>query len=246
MLRNSYDVIAGIIAGIGVLLIYYFSSLAISEELLPTTYEYAFNLAVAVFGAFSGAFAAFQFQAYRENKERFQVKTDSLNRALFVLASQMNSLLLIKRDIEPWRGKESAFIEMPAILGSDYEELKIDIMALQFLIDHDANLLFELSICQQKFEAAIRIVGIRSSFHINQLQPALSDAEYNEKYPNLRNVAEAVGERIAVTAYKSTKDVFEMVDSTLEALQKEMENLRTVAVEKFPGPVYIGFESKDV
>ncbi len=242
MLSKSYDVIAGILAGLGVLLIYYFSALAISEDILPRSYEYIFNLAVAVIGAFAGAFAAFRFQAYREFKERLKSKTDTLNRALFVIGSQINAILLIKRDIEPWRENPSAFVEMPAILGSDYAELKIDVMALQFLLDHEANLLFELSILQQKFEATIRIAKIRSSFHINHLQPALSDAKYNDRHPTLPNVAAAVGERIAVTAYKSTNDVFEMVDSTLKALEEEMGNLRRIAIEYFPGPKYIGFE----
>ena len=64
--KYRYDpVITGIFVGIGGLILWYFSALAIDENTLPAHYDYIAKF----FSVLLGAFAAFRFNAYLESRK---------------------------------------------------------------------------------------------------------------------------------------------------------------------------------
>ena len=233
----------GVLIGILTLNVWYLSSLVIEHRVVPTTYDYFVNAIVVISAAFFGSFSAYHLNDRREQRKQQEIRINSLNSALFVTLRQFNAITQLKRDLSRWEQDSSRFINMPAVVTGDYSDLKLDINSIEFLLrERDPNLLFELSVEQERFEAAIMALNMRNTFHYKELQPALSKAGFNNTTATLEQVIEAVGPKIAVTALKSTDGVFSHVYETYDSLSKVHLKLFETAKEIFPNETFIRFE----
>jgi len=102
-LRDYKPEILGAVLGIAALNIWYLSSVAIEESIVPKNYDYFIRALTVAVGGFIGAFSAFWLKGYEEKKKVKEMQKSALNSALFVLIRQINAIQCIKRDLDNYK-----------------------------------------------------------------------------------------------------------------------------------------------
>ncbi|MFL1022979.1 hypothetical protein ACJO1Y_23740 [Vibrio parahaemolyticus] len=231
--------VLGIVAGIGVLNLWYMSGIAISNEVVPISYTYILNAVIAVSGAFFGAWSAFLFNNRSDRAKAKAKNVENLNHALFVSLQQINSLSLLKRYIEPFENDPCRAIN----LGATYAQSKYDfkLESLNFIMPLDPTLLMDISVEQGRFDSAISIFNMRSDFHSSELQVALNDAGFSIADPTEQQLIDSIGPRMTYTAIKLTNEVFQHIYLSVESSKELHEKLYVFATSLYPEEVFIKY-----
>lgn len=242
---KNRDFFNGLIAGALVLNIWYLAYLAVEGQQIPTNFDRFLNAIVILFAAFLGAYCAYLLAEKKEVSKLEKEKIKSLNTALFVSLRQLNAMLHIKNLISPWEADEYRFINMPAMLVGTYDDLKLDLNALGFLLEEDdPNLLFEISIEQERFESAVSTFKLRNKIHYEKVQTALDIPELDNNNLTLNKIIDVLGKKLAGSAKKSTDDTFQHVKDNYESMKLSHYKLFASAKRLFPSQEFIRFESE--
>jgi hypothetical protein len=236
------EILGVLVAGL-VLNLWYLSSLAVDQSIIPRSYSFVIDAVSIIAAAFFGAYSAFLLNQKKEEEKKQLRRINAVNGALFVIVRQANALLNLIKGFDGWKDRKTNFYEMPAGYPAEYRDLRLNLSEIDFLLrESDPNLLFQLSIEQERFEAAITSVRLRTEFHFNELQPALDAANFDDDDASLEDLIKIVGDRIAITAYKSTEDVFSHVYQTYGSLVEAIDELHSEAVRLYPGIEFIKFQ----
>ena len=240
---TNRDFFFGLMVGALFLNLWYLAYLAIEGQLIPTSFDRFLNAIVILFAAFLGAYCAYLLAEKKEVRKLEREKIKSLNTALFVSLRQLNAMLHIKNLISPWEADEYRFINMPAMLVGSYEDLKLDLNALDFLLEEDdPNLLFEISIEQERFESTVSTFEIRNKIHYEKIQTALDIPELVNTNLTLKKIIDVLGKKQAGSAKKCTDDTFRHVYENYESMRFSHYKLFNTAKRLFPGQEFIRFE----
>lgn len=113
MKEYRYDpVVTGVIVGIGLVGLWYFSSLAIEKQVLPFYFDHVFRF-LAILG---GAFAAFRFNSMLEAKKQIKEKVKAQNT---LLLSKLEAALFKLHNYSRVSKKYLWSIERPKEYGND-------------------------------------------------------------------------------------------------------------------------------
>jgi len=242
ILRNYQPEIFGIIVALAVLNIWYLSSIAIEEAVVPKSYDYLIRALTVAVGGFIGAFSAFWLKSHEEEKKDKDKQKSALNSALFVLIRQINAIQCIKRGLDKFKTPFDRGLSLPAMKPPDYSSVKQDIDSLHFLIDNDnAQILMELTIEQERFEQTINSISIRNEFYVNEVQPALSFHALNGRPLPLSEFEEKLGERLFQGAINGAVILYEHVYASDVSLHEKYTVLREVAKKSFPGEKFVAW-----
>ncbi|RPA22808.1 hypothetical protein [Shewanella frigidimarina] len=242
ILRDYQPEILGVIVALAALNIWYLSSVAIEESVLPKSYDYLIRALTVAVGGFIGAFSAFWLKSYEEGKKNRQKQKSALNSALFVLIRQINAIQCIKRDLDKYETPFHRGLSLPAMKSPDYSSVKQDIDSLQFLIDNDnAQILMQLTIEQERFEQAINSINIRNEFYVNEVQPALSFHALNGRPLLLAEFEDKLGERLFQGAINGAAVMYELVYASDASLHEKYTELRELAKKLFPGEKFVAW-----
>ncbi len=202
---------------------------------------------LALFGTFLGATLAFRLNEQKEKTDEKKKQREALNRALFVLMRQHNAIIQLKRDMDTYSSELHLAFNMPAIKPPSYSDLVQHISDLEFLIESsNPNLLFELTIEQERFHQAIDSLRIRNEFHVNEVQPKIEAVGINGKRIPIDDASVLLGERVFIGAMTGAKNAKSHMDASNESLPKVMADLRKLAKEIFPGNKFLTYEVPEV
>jgi hypothetical protein len=129
-------------------------------DILFTSYIPALATLVA---AFYGAKYAFEFQRKKDIEEQKRKDLVAANITIFNLMRMANSLLVFRKQvIDPFRGKPTVLLEIPAVLHTVGEDIKITPDSLYFLLKtKERNLLGEILIEERRYNTAIQCIEER-------------------------------------------------------------------------------------
>lgn len=115
--------------------------------------------------AFGGAWLAFLLERQRRAREEVDRRIGAANRALFTLFNFWNILYQHKQEvIDPVRGREDAWLNMPATFPSDYGLTRFEAGDLTFLLDsREADVFATLMVEEQRFHIAMRLIEEHAS-----------------------------------------------------------------------------------
>ncbi|HCH5667330.1 TPA: hypothetical protein NKZ44_004466 [Vibrio parahaemolyticus] len=241
-IRNYAPEVLGVLAGIGVLNLWYLSGLVVSKNVVPVTYTYILNGIIAVSGAFFGAASAFYFNNRRDTAREKMRCIESLNQALFTSLQQINALSLLKRHIEPFESDPCRYIN----LGATYAKYKFDFKLenLNFILSLDPTLVMDITIEQGRFDSAVAIFNMRSDFHSKELQVVLSDSGFAITNPSEKEVVDCIGPRMTYTAIKLTNEVYEHVYESVESAKDLHKRLYQFASDAYPEEYFVQFKEQ--
>ncbi|SFC70531.1 hypothetical protein SAMN05660479_02222 [Microbulbifer thermotolerans] len=151
--KYRYDpVVTGVLVGIGALVLWYFSALAIDKKVLPAYFEHISRFFTVLIAALVGAFAAFRFNSMLDHKKReretsqfyldicldnyeiFYKTLDGLNnvRVDWIYAAR---LLLETKELE----NEIIYKEHRRVLDVKKMKVRHDLLNQYQIIDHETN-----------------------------------------------------------------------------------------------------------
>ena len=119
------EILGGLVAGL-VLNLWYLSSLAVDESIIPKSYTFVIDAVSIIAAAFFGSYSAFLLNQKREEEKEQLRRINAVNGALFVLVRQANDLLNLIKGFDDWQDKKTAFYEMPASYPSEYRDIRLD------------------------------------------------------------------------------------------------------------------------
>lgn len=198
---------------------------------------------LTLFGTFMGATLAFRLNEQKEEAETARKQREALNRALFILIRQHNAIIQLKRDMDAYPSPHHLAFNMPALKPPSYTDLVQHITDLEFLIDSsNPNLLFNLTIEQERFHQAIDSLRIRNEFYVNEVQPQLAATRLNGKNVTPAEAETLLGERIFAGAMSGARHAKKHFDDSTESIPEVIEALRALAKELFPKHKFLAYQ----
>jgi hypothetical protein len=244
-LKDILPEILGVLFTLILLNLWYVSSLAIEHRIIPSTYDYFLKAIVVLSAAFTGSFSAFHLNTRKEKQKETKDNITALNAALFVTLRQINALLTLKKKMLSLEKDPIRLLKLPAFYASDYSDLKVEFNRLEFLLKEHPNLLFGLSIEQERFESAIKVTNMRAEFHRNDLQKALNDCKFSIEDPTLDQLVDAVGPRIIGIAKTLTDGMYQKILSNVDSVTEIHGELFEIAKKVFPDETFVRHQKND-
>jgi hypothetical protein len=190
---------------------------------------------------FAGATLAFRLNLAREAEKEADRKKQAMNTALFVLVQQDNAIRQILRDYEARTSDFERAFNLPANKPPEYAHLKVPISDLVFLLDSHPQLLFELSIEQERFDQALDAVRIRNAFYVEEVQPAIERTGMLGRTVTILEAEKLLGQRIFGAAMNQAKTVLDHVSSSKVSIPLAVTQLRAAAKDQFPGAPFVNY-----
>jgi hypothetical protein len=201
---------------------------------------------LALFGTFLGATLAFRLTETKEKEKIKATQREALNRALFVLIRQHNAVIQIKRDFDKYPSLFEKAFNMPALKPPEYGDLVHYISDLEFLIDSkNPNILFELTIEQERFHQAIESIRMRNDFYVREVQIAIAATSINRKIVTIPDAERILGERVFGGAMNGAENAYELIADSNESIPKLLGELRDLAKQIFPDHKFINYSIPD-
>ncbi|MDC8802420.1 hypothetical protein PRZ61_02990 [Halomonas pacifica] len=245
--RSFFYEFLGVIFGVAILNVWYLSSVAVEEGVVPKSYDYIINGFIIVVGAFIGSFSAFWLKKYEEEKADKKRRVSVLNASIFIMVRQLNAIHGFKNNFSSCNSSFERAFSMPALKPPDYSSLKLDLEGLYFFIDSGAaDLLLRLSVEQERFEQCVSALEIRNDFYVNEVQPALSYYSLNGRPLPLSEFEEKLGERIFHGAVNGAENLYELVSSSERTLPAMIDELRRSAKDMFPEEKFVAWGRHEV
>jgi len=199
-------------------------------------------------GAFYGAKYAFQFQKDKEEVKNREKNILNGNLAVFNLMRMAETLFVYRKQfIEPFRGKPTAFLEMPPSLELLEDEIRFDTENLFFLLQLDEiNFIGDLAVERSRFQRTLDAINERSRVHRLEVQPTLekSGIVQGGDY-TFQQIDEILGDRLNHTIRQATDQVITSVDETINSLQIAGDRLFKTLKISFPGERIINFKFEE-
>jgi hypothetical protein len=192
---------------------------------------------------FLGATLAFRLNEDKEHEKEQLRRQHVLNFALFILMRQDNAVQQVWRQYKEAKSPAERAFLVPANKPPDYGSLRQNLSDLSFLLNTGhAQVLFELSIEQERFEQAMEAQRIRNEFYVGELQPALERTEMLNRRVTLEESERLLGPRVFGAAMNQAQFVFEHFAASVESIPGVVASLRTVAKQLFPNAAFVSYE----
>jgi hypothetical protein len=195
--------------------------------------------------AFYGAKFAFQFQNDKEAAKNREKNILDGNLVIFNLSRMINTLLVYRKQfIEPFRGKPTAFLEMPPSLELLEDAIQLNMENLFFLLHLDEiNFIGELAVEKSKFQRALEAINERSKVHRFEVQPKLESSNIVQggQY-TFQQIENILGERLNHTIRQATDQVVSHVDETIDSLKITGDKLSEIMKKNFNEERIINFK----
>jgi hypothetical protein len=243
-IKNYQPEIYGVIFFIMLLNVWYLSGIAIENAVLPKGYGIFISFLIPTISGFIGAFAAFSLKTWEETKKVRGFEVSALNKSLFILHRQINSIANTRRSLNNYREDAGRTINLPPSVGIEHSDAKQDFEGLNFLISKGkSNLLLGISIEQERFDLAIWTIKHRNDLHLNQFQPAFEESNLaSEAEVSEQKMISEIGERIYMSLHQATENVYTCVDKTYASLQEMQLQLIEIAKELYPDADFVRIE----
>jgi len=194
-------------------------------------------------GGFIGAYSAFWLKSYEENNKVKNKEIAALNSAIFLLVRQRNTIRILKKHLDQYKTDVDRGFNLPAMTPPDYFGVRQNIEKLEFLFKNNPQMLFDLSIEQERFEQAMAAVSIRNSFYVDEILTAISKLRMNGKLETLTGLESKLGERLYKGAIFHAQYMYEHVYKAEVTLEQTCDKLHEVAKDMYPEEKFIAWVS---
>jgi hypothetical protein len=197
-------------------------------------------------GALVGAMLAYFLQRRYQRLQEHKLNLIMGHRLMFVLLQQINTVILIQRDyIYKHLQDRGRFTAIPATALFDLKKNVLDPSELSFLLEDKKarNLLYDFYIAQESYIEALNQWNLRSSFHLEKLQPALAASGLLNGGVVTDTVMRcALGDQIYGTAISATDNCIKALQLAFQKLVKAKLAIRPHLVQRFKSNDFADFD----
>lgn len=196
----------------------------------------------ALFGTFLGALFAFRLEQYRERLREGAAQKAALNRALLVLGYHHNGIRNYRDEMLKYKSEIELAFNFPALQPSDNFDLRQEFEGLTFLLDSkNPQLIFDLLIEQERFDAVLQTIRQRNQFYVEQVQPVFAAKRLNNRAVSRGELETELGDYLFGGALQGASSMREHVDKSNESIPALALRLRATAKELFPHEKFVQF-----
>ncbi len=223
------------ISTIGILLIIglaYFSNFIDNKDIATS--------ALALMGTFFGATLAFRLNIKKEQDETHRKRREAINRCLFVLIRQENAIKQMHQEYEKIPNLQIRAFNLPALKPPNYDDLTQNFSDLEFILhEYDPNILFKLSIEQERFFQSMTSVNLRNDFYANEVQKALSESITNGQTVTSELLLEKLGQRVFHSAINYVTTASEMLSLSVGSNLEMQREIKILGKKLYPNSKFI-------
>jgi hypothetical protein len=212
------------------------------EKAIELAITAAVTLLAAFVGAYFGAKFAFDMNERAKQREETDRRIAAINRALFILAQQLNVMVNIKRQhLDPVRDDGARHINMRPITPEDRSDLQLQLEGLDFLLATKYHqTIMDLMLADSWFRKTIKAVNWRYHVHHDLAQPKLESVQFTAGPRVPLPAAEVVlGLQLASDLRQTTDAVYHFVEQGCERHEKLSLRLWQEMKELYPGHQFI-------
>lgn len=203
---------------------------------------------VTLASAFAGAWAAFAFERWHQQREQDARRIGAANRALYTIFNLWSIQEQFRTEIiEPHRGRADAWLNMSATTPTMYGTTTFDAGELAFLLESDSMTYASLLLEEQRFGHTMKVVESRSAVILDEAWPKLATAGIGLNDPRPADEIEGIlGMAIVRKLTIMTDGLMKEVDSNLASLVKVHDALRSVMMRRYPKAKFLRMQPKSV
>lgn len=232
----------GVLLALLLLNVWYLSSLAIEEQILPVSLDYLYKGITVLIGAFVGAFSAFKLNSKKEERKTYSLQKLAMNKAIFINIRQINAVKNMHKLFSKYDSELDRAFKLPAMKPPSYKELKFNFEELSFLLEDHPQTMMNLVIEQERFEQAFNSIEIRNDFYVYEVQPILSELKLTNKDVPISDFSESIGERLFKGSIQGSNNMYFHIEETNKSIVEMNKELFLVAREFFPDAKFIKWE----
>lgn len=197
---------------------------------------------LALVGTYVGATLAFRLNQAKEDEKIHQDRRAALFRALFVLGRQINAVQQLKLGYEAYDNPNERAFSLSALSPPTYSDLAHNFSDLGFLLESDdPNVMFRLSVEQERFEQVLTSIRKRNEFHVNEYQPRIAAAGVAGKKTSIENLRGVLGDAIFNGVMARTENVYALLTKTSRSLEEMQTELHGIAKKLYPKTKFLTF-----
>jgi hypothetical protein len=235
LVRSVYAVVA--VGAIGIIAVALFQGEIGGKDLATAI--------LALLGTFLGATLAFRLNQDKEDRKLEANRREAINRALFVLARQANAVHQLKTEYDLIGEMIPRAINLPAIKPPNYTDLIHSFVDLEFLLEGDEpDLLFRLTIEQERFHQMIESIRIRNEFYVGEFQPKIAEFDLNGRVTSSEEVISLIGQRIFGGVINGTNVAYEQIQASSKSIPQMQTQLLALAKRKYPNHKFVTYEKR--
>jgi len=209
----------------------------------PDTFANGFATLV---GALLGAMLAYVLQRRFQRSQEYKLALMAGHRLMFTLLQQINTIVLIQRDfVYEHLQNPGRFLAISATPPFDVKKNVLDLPQLSFLLEDNKGrqLLHDFYIAQENYIEAINQWNLRSTFHLERLQPAVAAAGIaNGSVITDTAMRTALGDQIYGHAVNATDNCIVSLQRAFRKLTAIKASIRPYLVQRFGSNDFTDFE----
>ncbi len=192
--------------------------------------------------SFSGAWAAFKFQAWEKKQEQIRRNVGAGNRAIYDVYALWNVLEQYRKEaLEKFRCKPDAWLNLPAHPAPPMSVDRFEASELQFLLEKgQASVFAALMLEERRFHLAMNLIRSRSELVLDTVFPKMAAAGFGvRQVQNEEDVEKALGIDVCHKLRELTTAIYRNVDEDLASLRQLYVDLRKALEVVFPGESFV-------
>lgn len=213
--------------------LWYFSSFAIENKVLPVGYNIFKDVVAPAIGALSGAYFAFMLSRRKEEDEKVLLEAKKLNQILIHLVLQLNALANIKEQLDRHKNIHDLAFNLRAEKNYN-ENITFDIADITLILSDNPQLLLELSVEQDGFISTIESHKVRMEFFLRVLHPIAIDKGLVNRFVNIGEYKAELPFHIFKAAYDSVNVLKTNLLDSEQGLHVIFTKFRAECVGRFP------------
>lgn len=237
---KSYEPLwMGALTGLAVLILWYFSSLAIDKTVVPKAGT-LLPFFTAGFGAFCGSYFAFMLRKHEEKQAKLNKRKAAFDACLFTLYRQNKAMTGILATFDQYPGRYDRAFTMPGMTLPE-QEIKINFDDLNFLSELDEiELLLALTDVQYNYVIAVGHIELRANFFSEILGPAVQGKFIDGQPYTDEQMIEIMGSNVFHNAFGYADAAYNCLQQVLPYHLDIYRKTREVAKKTFPDKKFLG------
>lgn len=184
---------------------------------------------ISICGTFAGALAAFLLTMIRESDTKKNKEIVSINFALFILARQFRTAIILQNTCNPHKEKNELIraIELPAMRIHDTSDLIFPYGDLSFLLleKETVGVLHQLGIAQDSFCQMLEVYNIRNVYYVETIQPIMEEKEITKSPFTLEEIEKLLGDVKTSIIISNTNEIYDFIETCIRVLDKTQVEL---------------------
>jgi hypothetical protein len=189
---------------------------------------------------------AYLLQRRFQQRQEHKAALTAAHRLMFSLLQQINTIVLIQRDhVFGHLENRGRFISIPATPPYDAAKNVLELPELAFLLQdtESRKLLYDFYMAQENYIEALNQWNLRSSFHLEKLQPALAASGItNGSAVTDEIMRKALGDQIYFHAISATDNCIHTLKRAFERLAPLKVAIRCYLVRRFQTNDFTDFD----